>query len=270
MRQEHLTPDGWKPCNAILKKCKYERRSISNKASAFIDSAVEDVQKGKPDAIKHLLDKLDKLFSPVKKSNSKLEPKQEAPVEIEPTNIYESLLEEDEYDEDKDLNRVIQGGNGQFKIDCRSVFHHDSRITHKFGDFIKNETTAEMLHQADPKKEYQLRSCAVLAKRLYENEHAVEYYIFKTEEFPVIGTHHFVKLKDGTYADSLGIWTEEALLSKWKEKDPTVELSLCDPKSPEITESDILVTKDIFPEMTEDVTKEITKLIDKHMKGKTL
>lgn len=207
----------------------------------------------------------------MKKSSSKLDSIKEVPVEIGPTNINKFSLEEyDEDDDDEGLDTVIQGENGQYQIICRSVRDFDLPVIHKFGDFIKDKATAESLHDADPKKEYQLRSCAVLAKELRNNEHAVGYYIFKTEKFPVIGTHHFVKLKDGTYADSLGIWTEEALLSKWKEKDPTTELSQCDPNSPDIVESDILITEDIFPEMTKDVKKEVTKLIDKHMNGETL
>lgn len=269
MRQEHLTPDGWKPCNAIFKKCKYERRNVSNKTSAFIDSAVEDVQKGKSDAIRNLFDK---FFGPVKKSNLKVDPIKEASVKIEPINLYESLLVEYDEDENEDegLDTIIQEETGQYQITCRSPLHFDLPIIHKFGDFIKNKTTAESLHDADPRKEYQLRSCAVLAKELLNNEHVVGYYMFKTEKEPVIGTHHFVKLKDGTYADSLGIWTEEALLSKWKEKDSTAELFSCDPNSPEILESDALATEDIFPDMTKDVTEEVTKLIDKHMNGETL
>lgn len=268
MRKQHLTPDGLKPCNAFFRKCKYEIHTISDEASAFINSAVEDVQKGNPYATKNFFDR---LCGPLKKSSSKLDSTKYVPVEIEPTNIYEFSLEEyDEDDDDEGLDKV-KGENGQYQITCRaSARHFELPIMHKFGDFIKNKTTAESLHDADPRKEYQLGWCAVLAKKLRNNEHVVGYYMFKTEKEPVIGEHHFVKLKDGTYADSLGIWTEKALLSKWKEKEPTAELSLCDPDSPEIKGSDALVTEDIFPEMTEIITKEVTKLIDKHMNGETL
>lgn len=248
MRQEHLTPDGWKPCNAIFKKCKYERRSISDKASAFIDSAVEDMQKGKPDSIKNLFDK---FFGPVKKG-SKLESVKE--VQVKPIRI--SVLDE-----------VVQGEDGQYEIDCRAVAWGDAVKTHKFGDFIKDKATAEMLHQADPHKWYQLGWCAVLAEGLLSNEHVAGYYIFKTEKEPVIGEHHFVKLKDGTYADSLGIWTEEALFSTWKANHPTAELSSLDPKSPDYLKVKVDIKVDIEEE---DIFKEVTKLIDKHMNGKTL
>lgn len=264
MKREHLTPDGWKPCTAIFKKCKYETRTISDGASAFIDSAVEDVQKGKLDAIKNLFDN---FFGPVKKLNSKLESIKEVPIEIEPVHINKFIQEDyDEYDEDDEnegLDTVVQGENGQYQIDCRSVRDNDLPITHKFGDFIKDKATAEMLHQADPHKRCQLGWCGPLAEALLSNEHVAGYYIFKTEEFPVIGTHSFVKLKDGTYADSLGIWTEAALFSKWKDKDQTAELSSFDPTSPDVEKLDIdIMEYDIFPVINE--------LINNHMNGKPL
>jgi hypothetical protein len=265
MRKEHLTPDGWKPCNAIFKKCKYERRNISDKASAFIDSAVKDIQKGKPDAKKNLFDK---FFGPVKKSSSKLDSIKEVPVEIGPTNINKFSLEEyDENDDDEGLDTVIQGENGQYEIDCRAVAWGDAVKTHKFGDFIKDKATAEMLHQADPHKRCQLGWCSLLAEGLLSNEHVAGYYIFKTEKEPVIGEHHFVKLKDGTYADSLGIWTEEALFSTWKANHPTAELSSLDPQSPDYKKLKVDIKVDITEQ---DIFPVITELIDKHMNGETL
>lgn len=267
MRKRHLTPDGWKPCNAFLKKCKYEKHATLNEVSALIDSAVKDFQQGNPDAAKNFFDN---ISDPWEETSSKLNSVKEPPSQIESIKLLELLLGEDDDDDDEGLDKV-KGEIGQYQITCKaSARHSELPIMHKFGDLIKSKTTAESLHDADPRKDYQLGSCAVLAKALCSNEHVVGYYMFKTENEPVIGQHHFVKLKDGTYADSLGIWTEEALLSRWKEKEPTAELSVCDPDSPEIKESDVLITEDLFPEKTKIITKEVTKLINKHMDGKAL
>lgn len=58
MRREHLTPDGWKPCAASQKECKYEQRVAPLDAAAFIDSAVEAVEAGKPNAVKSFFNSL--------------------------------------------------------------------------------------------------------------------------------------------------------------------------------------------------------------------
>ena len=34
------------------------------------------------------------------------------------------------------------------------------------------------------------------------------------------GLHDFVRLHDGTYVDSLGLWSEKALLASWRKHDP--------------------------------------------------
>lgn len=264
MRQEHLTPDGWKPCTATTKECKYEERRIAD-ASAFIDSAVEAVQTGKPNAFKNFFNS---LCGSVKTPSSKLESIKKVPVEIEPTYIDEVVQESEDDDDEEGLNKVVQGEDGQYQIVCRSVRHHDLPITHKFGDFIKNKSTAEILHEADRHKQYQLGWCGPLAEGLLDNnEHVAGYYIFKTEKEPVIGEHHFVKLKDGTYADSLGIWTEEALFSTWKAKHPTAELSSLDPKSPDYKKLKVDINVDITEQ---DIFFVVEELIDKHMNGKTL
>lgn len=260
MRQEHLTPDGWKPCTATTKECHYKAASSAEK-SALVDSAVEEMKKGKPNVVKNLLDRLAATFKPAKTSSSQLESTKEVPVEIGSTHIDELFLDDDDDDEDK----VIQGKDGQYEIACSVTALGDRVVTNKFGNFIKDKTTAETLHEADPHKHYQFGWCGVLAEALLnENKQNVEgYYIFKTEEHPVTGTHSFVKLKDGTYADSLGIWTEEALFSVWKTKDPTVELSKFDPKSIDSDKKDDDIT-------TRDIYKTVNELIDRHMNGETL
>lgn len=251
MRKEHLTPDGWKPCNASSKKCMYETRTISDEASAFIDSAVKDVQTGKPNAIRNFFVNLP---GQVKKSNSKLESIKKAPVEIEPTYLNEVIQEGDE--DDEGLNKVFQGEDGQYEVVCLNIKDNDRPRTHRFGDLIKDKAIAERLHQNDPHKNYQLGLCDHLAEELWTyNKHVEEYCVFNDESQS--GRHHFVKLKDGTYADSLGIWTEEAFFSKWENNRPTLDGTKVR-KNPFLA----LSTPELF------IT--VNQLIDKHMAGETL
>lgn len=258
MKKQHLTPDGWKPCKAFLKKCKYEKHATLNEVSALIDSAVKDFQQGNPDAAKNFFDN---ISDPWEEKSSQLDSTKESPSDTKPMNIYELLL--DDYDDDEE-DKVIQGGNGQYEITCPVARLSDTIVTNKFGDLIKNKATAEELHQNDRPKNYQFGWCGVLAEALYyNNKHVEGYYIFKTEKYPVAGTHRFVKLKDGTYADSQGIWTEEALYSLWKTKDPTTELVQRDPKSINFDEKDDDIT-------TRDIYKTMDELINKHMNGETL
>lgn len=265
MRKRHLTPDGWKPCNAFLKKCKYEKHASRKEVSALIDSAVKDFQQGNPDAAKNFLDN---ISGPLEKTSSKLNSIEETPSEIGSKNLLELLLGQDEeYDEDEDedggLDKVIQGDNGQYQVTCEDRWQNDARLIHKFGNFIKDEAIAKELHEADPHKRCQLGWCGPLAEGLLKgNEHVAGYYIVKSESKPP-RTHIFVQLKDGTYADSLGIWTEEALFSQWKIDNPTRQLSMFDPNSPDYQKPDIDITEqDIFPVINE--------LINKHMNGETL
>jgi hypothetical protein len=245
MKQEHLTPDGWKPCTASTKECKYEERRIAD-APAFIDSAVEAVEAGKPNAIKGFFNA---LFGTTK-SSTPTTPKTDTNPASEPAA--ETPL----------LDKVVQGEDGRFEVACYDVW--DKRvIVHKFGDLITDKAIAERLHNVDVKKEYQLGECGVLAGELWNHsEHVEEYYMFKTASDPIFGTHHFVQLKDGTYADSLGIWTEDAFLSYWKNVDPSVEISTFDKDNePESLDPN-------FPISNPELFNVINELIKNHMEGK--
>lgn len=246
MKQEHLTPDGWKPCTATTKECKYEERRITD-ASSFIDSAVEAVQAGKPNAIKNFFNS---LFGSVKTSPSDTTPEETIPFQPASQPI--------------DMNQVVQGNEGRYEVTCYDPWQK-APITHKFGDLIKDKATAERLHQADPKKDYQLGDCGVIAGELWNrSEHVKEYYIFKTDSEPDFGTHHFVQLNDGTYADSLGIWTEEAFLAYWKEVDPSCEISTFDvEEEPEFRNPNFTVSNlELF--------NTVNELVENHMQGKRL
>lgn len=239
MNQEHLTPDGWKPCTASTKECKYEERRIAD-VSAFIDSSVEAVQAGKPNAIKN-------FFGSIKTSTPKSESALKTLVIPKSPPI---------------LDKVVQGEDGQYQVVCLDRWDNDRPRTHRFGNLIKDKAIAERLHQADPHKNYQLGWCDRLAAELWTyNKHVAEYYIFNTESDS--GIHHFVQLKNGTYADSLGIWTEEPFFSKWKEDRPTLELSTFD--------KDHTKSRNPFLAISNgELFSTVNELINKHMAGKTL
>lgn len=245
MEKEHLTPDGWKPCTASIQDCKYTESRIAD-SSAFIDSAVEDVQAGKPNAIRNFFNTLfgAKTIPAQKFSEATVVSK---PVPDEPV-----------------LGKVVQGEDGQYQVTCYDPWQK-ANLTHKFGDLIKDKMTAERLHKADPKKDYQLGECGVIAGELWNrSEHVKEYYILRTDTEPEYGTHHFVQLNDGTIADSMGLWTEGAFLDYWKEVDPTVEIATFDvEEEPESRNPNFTVSNlELF--------NTVNGLIEDHMKGKSL
>lgn len=252
MKQEHLTPHGWKPCNANTRKCMYETRTIVDEAPAFIKAAVEEVEAGKPNAIKNFFNN---LFGSNRKSDFKAltEPA------LKPTKVVPAPV-----DTHPALDQIVQTENGRYEVTCYDPWQK-APLTHKFGDLIEDKATAERLHQADPKKDYQLGDCGVIAGELWNrSEHVKEYYIFKTDSEPDFGTHHFVQLNDGTYADSLGIWTEEAFLSYWKEVDPSCKISTFDvEEEPEFRNPNFTVSNlELF--------NTVNELIENHMQGKRL
>lgn len=254
MRQEHLTPDGWKPCNVTTRKCMYETRTSVDDAPAFIQTAVEEVQAGKPNAIKNFFNN---LFGSNRKNDSKgLGEPSLHPVKLAPTPVPVPTHPE--------LGKIMQTGNGQYQVACKDAWQN-SILTHKFGDLIKKKVTAERLHNADPRKDYQLGECGVIAGELWNrSEHVKNYFIMKTKSEPDFGTHHFVQLNDGTYADSLGIWTEDAFLSYWKAVDPSCEIANFDvEEEPEFRNPNFTVSNlELF--------NTVNELIDDHMNGKNL
>ena len=97
-----------------------------------------------------------------------------------------------------------------------------------FGNYTSEED-ARALHKADPYKKYQNGECGGLAGELWHrNPHVQEYYMLATDSDPEFGTHHFVELHDGSFVDSMGVWSREKLLAYWKTIDPSVRVSLFD------------------------------------------
>lgn len=115
----------------------------------------------------------------------------------------------------------------------------------------------QKLVDIDPRLRFQNGDCGVLANELWShNPHVEEYYYFKTKDEPDFGIHQFVKLKDGTYADSLGIWSEEHLTATWKKIDPTVELKIMPGDEAKDSKTPIAYPK---------LFNAITEIIDAHM-----
>lgn len=93
-----------------------------------------------------------------------------------------------------------------------------------FGD-LTSKSDLMKLHEADPEKLYQNGECGELANELWNrNVHVEDYYVLACEDDEVFGIHQFVKLKDGSYADSMGIWSEDKLVEHWKLIEPSSRL----------------------------------------------
>ncbi|MBC9706396.1 MAG: hypothetical protein H9W81_15785 [Enterococcus sp.] len=208
---------------------------------------MKEVEKRKPNAVKRFFDS---LFSPREKPSAgpvKVETGEEASIVTVPST----------------LNTITRGDGGQWQVRTKSPSYLEP-LVHKFGDLIVDKTTAERLFNADPMQEYQLGDCGGLAGELWHrNKNVAEYYIMQTDSEPEWGLHHFVKLHDGTYVDSLGLWSEKALLSYWRDVDSTARIT----------------TFDVEPEPAKDPNHTIsnpelfnilTRLISKHVTGETL
>lgn len=133
-----------------------------------------------------------------------------------------------------------------------------------FGDMTDNFDDLWELHKADPTKQYQDGDCAVLANELWNtNPYVEDYYILSTEDEPEIGIHQFVKLKDGSYADSQGIWSEEKLVSYWKTIDPTVQLKVEGTDQPDLKPDPSSIEEPSNEELYNAITKIINKRFEK-------
>lgn len=136
------------------------------------------------------------------------------PVKVEkpsPANTTTIKLAPTETEQAGALSRDSKGRLGILSNDTLS----ENLSRYPIGN-LTDETTAKQLHDADPYKNYQNGDCGVLANEIWNlSPHADKYYVFKTEEEPIEGIHQLVQLKDGTYVDSLGVWTEEEITSYW-------------------------------------------------------
>lgn len=155
------------------------------------------------------------------------------------------------------MDKVVRAEDGGFKVVVNDSYL--GVIEHKFGDLTTDPEIVERLHQADPKKDYQLGECGVLAGELWNlSKHVDDYYIIKTDSDPVIGTHHFVRLKNGTIVDSQGLWTEKEFINYWKSIDLTSRISTFD------LDDDTVSKNPDFPVSNPVLLNLLKDLIDQH------
>lgn len=164
----------------------------------------------------------DKLF---RKQNSN--PEQSAPKPASPS-AKTSAIQESEQKAGM-IQRDNEGRLGVFSHD----FLSNKLTVYPIGD-LTDASTASKLHEADPYKNYQNGDCGVLANEIWNlNPHADKYFVFKTEDEPVEGIHQLVQLKDGTFVDSLGVWTKEEITAYWGGIYPDAVLEEWDDGQPE-------------------------------------
>lgn len=132
----------------------------------------------------------------------------------------------------QEIGQVIEK-NGRLEVLSEDDYTGTTGTTvYQFGNFTSLEE-AKQLQKADPIKHYQNGECGVLAGELWHrNPHVVDFCIFSYPEDTVAGIHMFVKLEDGTYADSLGIWSEKEFTDYWKTIQPDVKLESYDDGEP--------------------------------------
>lgn len=245
----HVNPDTGdvRVCSAT-KKCRFGDNAPHYSNHEDARSAYENSQFSqvatltkKPNAVKN-------LFSSVFTRKNRTEsPKVEETVGISGSQVLDTVLESKE-------------GGFEVVVNDRQL----GTLTHKFGNLITDQDTAERLHKADPKKDYQLGECGVIAAELWNiNKNVKDYFILKTDTDPDFGIHHFVQLKDGTIVDSQGLWTEEDFMKNWRSVDSTSYISTFDLEpEPEVRNPQIKLSK---PELF----NVLNELIDKHVETST-
>lgn len=217
----HVNPDTGdvRVCSAT-KKCRFGENAPHYSNHDDARSAYEKSQGTQVETLTKTSRTVKNLFASVFTRRSKHESKPEL-------SKVEETVEPVEPVEPQVLDTVLESKDGGFEVAVND--RQLGPLTHKFGDLITDQETAERLHKADPKKDYQLGECGVIAAELWNrNENVKDYYILKTDADPDFGIHHFVQLKDGTIVDSQGLWTEQDFLKVWKEVDSTSFISTFD------------------------------------------
>jgi hypothetical protein len=195
--KEHLTPEGWKPCSASERDCQYaEATRLALSTPALSTENAQKISRGDKKSISDFFNKLLKFRGD--------EPVTALPAPQPAVQVF---------------NELTMSSEGRYQT--WSTDHGDAPVLHTFADLTHSAENVQALHDSDPDKEYQLGECGVIAAELYNtNDHVDEFCIIKTEDSPEFGSHQFVRLKDGTYADSLGIWSAEEFTAYWKSIDP--------------------------------------------------
>lgn len=206
--RKHLTVDGWKRCKAQTKPCPYGTHN--NDAKEHIERALKDAKLGNQSGINKFFDFLSTLIP--EKSPTTLTPA--APVYVSTSNSTKPETK-------KQPETLVLTVNKEGRYETYATGYNNEPLLHVFSDLTTNEESVKKLHNADPEKFYQTGDCGVIANEIWNhNDHVEGYYVFITQGEVGSGLHDFVKLKDGTYADSLGVWTEDALLKSWQAVEP--------------------------------------------------
>lgn len=99
------------------------------------------------------------------------------------------------------------------------------------GNLTKDYDTVVRLLTSDPDLDFINGDCGDLAWDLYDNSEDVEMVAQLWVKGDIQSMHSIAKLKDGTYVDVLGQWSEEELLRAWKDLvNDDVEMRFGNPK----------------------------------------
>lgn len=99
------------------------------------------------------------------------------------------------------------------------------------GNLTRDSDTVVNLLTSDPDLDFINGDCGDLAWDLYDNCEDVEMVAQVWVKGDIESMHSIAKLKDGTYVDVLGQWSEEELLSAWKSLvNDDVEMRFGNPK----------------------------------------
>lgn len=118
----------------------------------------------------------------------------------------------------------------------RAITHYKNPGTDKFediplGDLTQDSETVVSLITSDPDLDFINGDCGDLAWDLYDNCDDVEVVAQVWVKGDYASMHSIAKLKDGTYIDVLGHWSESEVLDTWKNLiDDDVEMRFDNPK----------------------------------------
>lgn len=91
----------------------------------------------------------------------------------------------------------------------------DGSGVYMMGDNTDDESLFRQLQELDPKKRNQEGDCLLFAWELYARcEHVVAVDELRNDEGLLY--HAVARLRNGDYADSLGIWSEGGLMAYWE------------------------------------------------------
>jgi len=258
--KQHFSPvkQKWMPCGAQQRACRYVNEphrfveSLVSSSPAKTASSIKtsealveaetalapQVERERKSFVKNMMSW---FFGENKSSQMKTLKAQDTPapvIESVPEPVSEQVPKIDdtpsavETKQDQEIGKVVEK-NGRLEVLSQDDYTGSIGTSiYTFGNFTSLEE-ARQLQEADPIKQFQNGECGSLAGELWNrNPHVVDFCIFSYPGDPVEGIHMFAKLKDGTYADSLGIWSEKEFTDYWKTIQSDVKLESFDDGEP--------------------------------------